>query len=67
MFWKQNINTLIAVAGVAAVGIGAAYLIIRVASVTDFSYVSTSESYIFTAEVHKSGKVDVSVDEGSPE
>ena len=61
MFWKQNINTIIAIAGVAAVGIGAAYLIIRVASVTDFSYVSTSDSYLFTAEIPKGGNLDDSL------
>ncbi len=63
MFWKQNVNSIIALAGVAAVGIGAAYIIIRVASATEFSYVSTNESYIFKAEIHKDGGIDVSLEE----
>ena len=61
-FLKQNVNAIIALAGVAAVGIGASYLIIRAASATDFSYVSTSESIIFTAEIKKGGGLDVSVE-----
>lgn len=62
MFWKQKINTIIALAGVAAVGIGASFLIIKVANSTDFSYVSTDESIIFSAEIHKSGKIKVDIE-----
>jgi|GEM_PF-5257302 len=61
MFWKQNIGTIIALVAVAAVGIGASYIIVRVSSATDFSYISTNESIIFTAEISKTG-VEVSVD-----
>lgn len=40
---------------VASVGIGAAYLIIRFANATDFSYISTDESITISAEIQKSG------------
>jgi hypothetical protein len=62
----QRVNTFIAVAGVAAFGLGAAYLIIDVASKTEFSYMSTDESYIFTAEIRRNG-LDVDVTTGSGE
>ena len=52
---KQNINIFIALAMVAAVGIGASYLIIRFASSTDFSYISTEDSITLSAEIQKSG------------
>ena len=61
-FLKQNISTIIALSAVAAVGIGASYMIIKVSNATDFSYVSTNDSIIFTAEISKQGKVDVSVE-----
>ena len=61
-FLKQNIGTIIALSAVAAVGIGASYIIISVSQATDFSYISTNESIIFTAEISKSKGLDVSVD-----
>ena len=60
-FLKQNISTIIALLAVASVGIGASYLIIRVSNATDFSYISTGDSIIFTAEISKSG-VDVDIE-----
>lgn len=60
-FLKQNIGSIIAFGAVAAVGIGASYIIISVAGATDFSLVSTNDSIIFTAEISKGG-VDVSID-----
>lgn len=50
---KQHINVFIAMAMVASVGIGAAYLIIQFASATDFSYVSTDESITISAEIRR--------------
>lgn len=43
----------IALAAIAAVGIGASYMIVRVASSTDFSYSSTNDSILISAEIKK--------------
>lgn len=56
--FSQNLNSFIAIAMVAAVGIGASYLIIHFANSTDFSVVSTDESIVFTAEIHTGGRAE---------
>ena len=56
--FAQHLNSFIAVAMVAAVGIGASYLIIHFANNTDFSVVSTDESIIFTAEIYTGGQAE---------
>lgn len=53
MIWKQNVHSVIACAGIAAFGIGAAFIIISAANATDFSYISTEESIIIQAEIQK--------------
>jgi len=55
---KQNINIVIALAMVASVGIGASYLIIKIASATNFSYISTENSIVISAEIKKGGGSD---------
>lgn len=51
--FKSPLNSFIALAMVAAVGIGASYLIIRFATATDFSYISTNDSITISAEFQK--------------
>lgn len=53
--FKQNINIFVAMAMVAAFGIGASYLIVGVSNSTNFSYLSTDDSIIITAEFQKPG------------
>ena len=49
----QKLNTYIAMGAVFAVGIGAVYLIIDFANNTNFSYVSTDDSIIISAEFER--------------
>ena len=53
--FRQNINIFIALAMVASVGIGASYIIIKVAHATEFSYLSTDTSITISAEIQKPG------------
>ena len=58
----RQLNSFVAIAMILAVGIGASYIIIRVANSTNFSVVSTNESITFTAEIQKNGHIKASVE-----
>lgn len=50
---NQRVNMFVAFAAIAAVGIGASYIIVRVANVTDFSYITTDHSILISIEIDK--------------
>ena len=52
-YMHQNINFYVAIAAVAAVGIAAVFIILRVANATEFSYINTDESITIMAEFQK--------------